>query len=119
MKCKLCKKLFKGRSDKKFCTIRCKSKYHKLLAGTTDVATSKIDKILHRNRSILLEIIGKKKVYAKVSKDLLDAKNFNYTYLTSYHLNTRNKMINYVYDFSWAIFSDNQIAIRRLKTFKE
>ena len=90
--------------------------YHKLLVRATDQATFKTDKILHRNRSILLEILGKSKDYKKVSKDLLDSKNFNYTYVTAYHLNTQNKMINYVYDFSWAIFSDHQIAIKRLKS---
>jgi len=119
MKCRLCKKIFKGRSDKIFCTVKCKSTYHTLLSRATTEETIQIDKILHRNRSILLEIIGKNMVYKKVSKELLDAKNFKYSYVTSYHLNTRKKMINYVYDFSWAVFSDHKIIIKRLRTNNE
>lgn len=115
MNCKLCKKKFTGRSDKIFCTIQCKSTYHNLLDKATKKATGEIDKILHRNRSILLEILGKNRNYRKVKKELLDKKKFNYTYVTAYHLNSQNKMVNYMYDFKWSIFSDQEIAIRRLR----
>lgn len=112
--CRLCKKSFYGRSDKIFCSTKCKSVYNKKLSDVTKSVTLNTDKILHRNRSILLEILGKNGKYKKVDKAILDAKNFNYTYVTAYHLNTQNKMVNYVYDFSWAIFSDKMVAIRRL-----
>lgn len=115
MNCRLCKKKFTGRSDKIFCSVNCKSIYHRKLHESTIQASRMIDQILHRNRSILLEILGNTMRYKKVSKDLLDKKKFNYSYVTAYHLNTQNKMINYVYDFSWAVFSDNEIAITRLK----
>ena len=115
MNCKLCKKKFYGRSDKIFCSIKCKSTYHILLAEATNKATQEIDKILHRNRSILLEILGKKKSKIKVHKEVLDQKKFNYTYVTAYHLNTNNKMVNILYDFSWSIFSDQEILITRLR----
>jgi len=113
--CRLCKRNFRGRSDKIFCRAKCKSIYHKKLTKVTRYATLETDKILHRNRSILLEILGKQGRYIKVNRKLLDQKDFKYNYITSYHINTRRKMINFVYDFSWAIFSDNEVVIRRIR----
>jgi len=113
--CRLCKKPFTGRSDKIFCAVKCKSLYAYKLKQVTDVATKDIDKILHRNRSILLELMGKKKTQYKIPKIHLDRKKFNYSYVTRYHVNNRGKMINYIYDFSWMIFSDQEILISRLR----
>ena len=58
MKCKICSKLIIGRKDKLFCSIRYKNYYHTNLRRVTLEASQKIDRLLHRNRSILLEIIG-------------------------------------------------------------
>jgi hypothetical protein len=58
-KCKMCKSSFEGRSDKIFCSANCKAIYHVKLKKVTNEATDLIDKILHRNRSTLLEIMGK------------------------------------------------------------
>lgn len=110
----MCPTIFVGRSDKIFCSIKCKTAYHEKLAKVTNNATLKIDKILHRNRSILLEIVGKNLSYKKVDRNFLDDKKFNWHYITSYHINTQNKIVNYVYDFSWMIFSDQEVVIKRL-----
>ena len=81
----------------------------------TNKATQKVDTILHRNRSILLELMGKNSKQKKMPKINLDKKRFNYTYVTAYHVNNQGKMINHVYDFSWMIFSDEEVLIRRKK----
>ena len=113
-KCKMCKALIKGRRDKIFCSVSCKSDYHNRLNKATIDAAEKIDKILHRNRSILLELMGKESKQKKLDKKLLDVKKFNWTYITHYHVNSHNKMVHYVYDFSWMIFSDQEIMIKRI-----
>ena len=64
----MCPTMFYGRSDKIFCSAKCKTAYHEKLNKVTNEATAKIDKILHRNRSILLEILGKKGTYKKVHR---------------------------------------------------
>ena len=113
--CKICKTKLKGRSDKIFCSIRCKSYYHQKLSSVTNDATQRIDKILHRNRSILLEIMGKNKHQIQIDKIVLDRKKLNYTYVTGYYLNSKNKIYNYVYDFAWMIFGTNKIHVYRRK----
>ena len=113
--CKLCKTKFVGRSDKMFCSVKCKSIYSYRLRSVTKVATQEIDKILHRNRSILLEILGKNKVQTKIERSLLDRKKFNFSYITHYHINNQGKTVHYLYDFSWMIFSDQEILIKRIR----
>lgn len=44
-KCKICKKNIVGRSDKLFCSTRCKNYYHINLRKVTDAAVENINKI--------------------------------------------------------------------------
>jgi len=114
-KCPICKKTVKGRFDKKFCGLKCKNIYNYKLRRVTRSVTKATDEILHRNRSILLELMGKRGIQKKLARTSLDAKNFNYNYVTGYHQNSRNKIVNYVYDYSWVIFSDQNILVKRIK----
>jgi len=113
--CPICKSSIVGRSDKKFCSATCKSTYHKKLLKHTERHTAKVDDILHRNRSILQELLGKKCDEMNMPREQLDAKKFNFRYVTGYHENSMNKIVNYVYDFSWVIFSDGNVLVRRIR----
>ena len=113
MKCKICNKPVIGRSNKLFCSVRCKNYYHTNLRRVTNSEVKEIDTILHRNRSILLEILGKRITQIKVKKIVLDKKKFNYTYHTHIHINTKGKTYNYLYDMAWMSFSDDEIMIVR------
>ena len=111
--CKLCKSPFKGRSDKIFCTVKCKSVYHEKLSKVTRDATYAIDKILHRNRSILLEIMGKHTTQKKVPILVLEKKKFNFNYITHYKVNKQGKEYRFLYDFSYMTFSDGTVLVNR------
>ena len=111
--CKMCRERLTGRRDKIFCDIYCKNDYHAKLRSVTAEATLQIDNILHRNRSILLEIMGKRSTKKKISRLFLDDKNFNFDFVTGYHINIKKKHVNHVYDFSWLIFSDEEVLITR------
>lgn len=113
MKCKICSKIVVGRKDKLFCSIRCKNYYHTNLRRVTFEASQKIDDILHRNRSILLEIIGKNRTRKQVNRIALEQKKFRFNYLTHYHINKEGKTYHWVYDFAWMSFSDDTILIIR------
>ncbi len=118
MKCKICNKLIVGRSDKLFCSVRCKNYYHINLRRVTSVAVKDINIILHRNRSILLEIMGKRKVQLKVSRMVLEKKKYRFKYHTHFHINSKGKAYYHVYDFAWMEFSDDEILIVRRKYSK-
>lgn len=111
--CKICKKELIGRPDKIFCSTECKNFYHVNLRSVTKTVTVTIDRILHRNRSILLEILGKNGFQKKVSRVVLDKKKFNFHYCTGFYINSKGKTYHNVYDFAWMEFSDNEILIIR------
>ena len=114
-KCKVCSNEITGRTDKLFCSTKCKNYYHLNLRKATKQATEQIDKILHRNRSILLELMGKNKTQIKIKRIVLEKKKFNYLYHTHLHVNSHGKTFYYVYDFAWMSFSDDEILIRRVR----
>jgi len=111
----MCKKPIIGRSDKIFCSVHCKTEYHHKLRRATAKEIIVINRILARNRSILLEILGKNLKQKKVSRLILDQKKFNYKYLTHFYKNAQGKTYHYVYDFAWMEFSDNEVLIVRKK----
>jgi hypothetical protein len=115
IKCRICSNLIVGRSDKKFCSVKCKNYYHTNLRKNTDKEIIEINKILHRNRSILLEILGKHKVQLKINRLILDKKKFNYKYHTHSNTNLAGKIYFYVYDFAWMTFSDDEVLIVKKK----
>lgn len=111
--CPICKSPVIGRSDKIFCSLDCKNQYHVRLRRATAKAVSETDKILHRNRSILLEIMGKNSTQKKINRLILEKKKFRFDYYTRTYLNIRGKLYKYVYDFAWLEFSDQEILILR------
>lgn len=115
MKCKICTNIIVGRRDKIFCSVRCKNYYHTNLRRVTRLAVKDIDVILHRNRSILLEIMGKKKNQIQMARIDLEKKKFHFKYHTHFHINKQGKMYKYVYDFGYMEFSDDKVLIVRTK----
>lgn len=112
-KCKICKTPLKGRADKRFCSIECKNYYHVSLRKVTKSSAKIIDKTLHRNHSILLEILGKNSIQKKVNRSLLTDKKFNFKYHTHFNINSRGKTYYFLYDIAWMEFSDDEILIVR------
>jgi hypothetical protein len=113
VKCKICNNPVVGRNDKLFCSVKCKNYYHTNLRKVNQAAVLEIDTILHRNRSILLEIMGKYKTQLKCPRMALDKKKFNYKYHTHSNVNSAGKTYFFVYDFAWMAFSDDEVLIVR------
>lgn len=114
-KCKTCSKKVIGRSDKLFCSVKCKSTYHRKLRNKTSLITKDIDKMLHRNRAILYEIIGARNSKMTLPRMLLEKKKFQFKYHTHTHINSQGKTYYYVYDLAWMAFSNNKVLIIRTK----
>lgn len=106
----------RGRRDKLFCSVNCKNYYHSNLRSVTVKASKKIDIILHRNRSILLELLGKNGTQKKIKRIDLERKHFKFKYLTHFYKNKHGKTYHYVYDFAWMEFSDDEVLILRRNT---
>lgn len=114
-KCKMCNVPITGRSDKIFCSPNCKTEYHYKLRKATAKEVVEINKILARNRSILLEILGKNNKQKKIPRLMLDRKKFNFKYHTHLTRNIKGKLYFYCYDIAWMEFSDNEVLIIKRK----
>lgn len=109
--CKICKKTLHGRTDKIFCSVGCKNRYHSHLRKASNRAAQQIDEYLKRNHGILLEIIGKNKTQIKIKRTLLEQKKFRFKYHTHFHTNSSGKIYHFIYDIAWMEFSDDEILI--------
>jgi hypothetical protein len=109
--CKICANRVIGRSDKIFCAIKCKNIYHVDLRAMTALAAKDIDKILHRNRSIILELLGENRAHLKIKRLELDKKNFHYNYYTHQNINKKGKTYNWLYDLGWIEFSNDEMLL--------
>lgn len=110
-KCKECSKGFIGRTNKIFCSVKCKSRQHYKRAERITNSTDDIDQILHRNYKLLKEIIGDNKHEIKIPEIILSKNRFNFNYITNYRVNRQGRVYHYLYDLAWVRFSDNEVLI--------
>ncbi len=107
-----CGQPVKGRADKLFCSPNCKNEYnYKNRAGTkSDVKT--IDALLHRNRIILMTLMGdaKKETFDKI---VLTRAKFRFEFHTGQYINKEGKTYWIVYDYAWMLFSDQKVLVVR------
>ena len=115
-KCKICKAKIVGRSDKIYCSIRCKNVYHKKLRYASVQAAVRINEYLKRNHGILLEFLAGNKTQVKVYRNQLADKKFRFKYHTHLHVNSRQKTFYYIYNLAWMEFSDDEILIIRKRS---
>lgn len=114
MKCILCEIQIKGRADKKFCSIKCKNEYHRILRRKTRTAVNEIDDILHRNYAICDELMSQqRKSKIMVPRLVMEKLGFQFNYCTGMYKNTQNKIYHYIYDYSWMKFSNQDIMLVR------
>ncbi len=118
-RCRLCNAPFKGRRDKIFCSTACKSDYHHELMAVSNQIALPTDKILHRNRAILYEVMGDNIHQKKVDRDALAKKNFRFEYMTGTYENAQGKRYHLIYDFAWMEFKSGDVLVVRRKNMEQ
>jgi len=109
-KCCVCNKQLFGRSDKVFCDIHCKNKYHKEVRNhTQSVATNNI-KILNRNYVILIQLLGIKGKKITINKLALQELKFDFSTVSGIE-NTKWGVKMKVYEISWYFAGKDNVVI--------
>ncbi len=110
--CILCQKKIRGRADKKYCSSHCKNHYHQKMRKANTIATSPIDKFLHRNRTILVELFhSRNQKKLMIPKTKLQKLGFRFSNITGIYTNSRGKTYMLVYDYAWMEFSTDDIML--------
>ncbi|WP_274474601.1 hypothetical protein [Mangrovimonas aestuarii] len=104
--CLHCGKLLKGRSDKKFCDVHCKSSYqYQKTKSETPKFYVKVDKQIKLNRRILkfYNRAGK----ATIRREVLLERGFNPRFFTHYWKNSKGDVYFFVYEFGFLRRKEN------------
>jgi len=80
--CVICNNQLIGRSDKRFCDITCKNKYHSEVRRSMKTIQSETIKILTKNFVILSGIMGQSKNAAIIDKLALERLGFKFDYVS-------------------------------------
>jgi len=103
--CPVCGALVKGRSDKKFCSKKCKSIEQYESRQKTEVFYLQVDRQLKVNRRILKKY--NKSGYTVIRKSQLIEEGFNPKYFTHYWKNKKGEVYLFVYEYGFLKKNDN------------
>jgi hypothetical protein len=108
--CLACDKELKGRSDKRFCDLHCKSSYHyRRSLEEAPRFYNKVDNQLKLNRKILKQY--NKAGKATVRASLIKEDGFNPNYFTHYWKN--NKEDVYLFVFEYGFLKKNEHGVEK------
>jgi predicted nucleic acid-binding Zn ribbon protein len=105
-KCPVCQGTIKGRTDKKFCSIQCKSSYQYENRQQTEAFYLQVDKHLKTNRKILKKFnkSGKSTVRTQVLHQL----GFNPKFFTHFWKNAKGDVYLFVYEYGFLKVKEHQ-----------
>jgi len=107
--CIECKEEFNGRSDKKFCSDQCRSAHNNRLNSDANNLVRNINNTLRKNRRILTQLNPNGK--AKVHRDKLMEKGFNFDYFTNIYTTKAGKQYFFCYDQGFLALDNDYFAL--------
>ncbi len=108
--CIVCEKFIFGRSDKVFCDIQCKNKYHAELARSKKTIANETLKILAKNWAILSTIMGECVSELHINKVELAEHGFDFTAVSGVDIATNNIRFD-VFEYTWCYRANQEIKI--------
>jgi hypothetical protein len=108
--CCVCDKQLYGRSDKVFCDIHCKNKYHANVRKHTQSASANNIKILAKNYQILCQLLGTDCERYVTKKLFLQKQGFNFEIISAM-ANTKYGLKMHVFELSWYYAANDNIVV--------
>ncbi len=116
--CIICERQLFGRSDKVFCAIQCKNKYHSEVRKTTKTISAETLKIINKNWTILASLMTEKGEKVTIKKLTLQRLGFDFNTITNVIL--KNQYINFgIYNFNYYITKNEHVIIMKDKEQSE
>lgn len=110
--CVICDKQLYGRSDKRFCGIKCKNYYHGQARKSMRTITSETQKILVKNAVILEGVLGNQSSVCVIDQLALERLGFRFNYVTDVE-NKHGALLYGVYQFTYRFVSKKRILITK------
>ena len=115
--CLECGESFKGRVDKKFCSDLCRNSYNNRNNSDSNNFMRNINNILRRNRHILEELNPEGK--AKVQREKLISKGFNFNYYTNTYLTKTGNHYYFCYEYGYLQLEGDYLALVKRQKWME
>lgn len=104
-KCPVCGTMLKGRSDKKYCSVKCKSIHQYEQRQETEAFFLKVDRQLKINRKLLKRY--NKSGFTTIRKSELINQGFDPKFLTHYWKNKKGEVYLFVYEYGFLSARNN------------
>ncbi len=98
--CLHCGAELKGRADKKYCDESCRNSYHNEKNSVSNNYMRKVNRILSKNRQILIQELGDNE-NKKTPKDKLLREGFDFNYYTHTYTNKKGQVYYFVYEYGY------------------
>lgn len=99
-----------GRSDKKFCSDECRNLYHNRMRGFENSFMRAVNKVLLRNRRILMECRSEARA-ARVPVYTLQSRGFDFSYYTHCRPDRKGNEIIFCYDYGYQRTGSSEVRI--------
>jgi len=99
----------KGRGDKKYCDDLCRNNYNNHLKAADNSLFKSINRILRRNRALLLKFNPQGKT--KIVKSKLLAAGYNFNYHTHHHQTQNGNTYTFCYECGYLSLTDEMVLL--------
>lgn len=112
--CLSCNKPVKGRTDKKFCDDYCRNNYNNQLKSTSSNLVRNVNNALAKNRRILESLFTQGEEMAKITREKLMQKGFQFKYITHLYTNKKGNTYYFCYDLGYLpLENDWYLVVKR------
>lgn len=108
-KCLECGDVLRGRADQKFCSDACRNAYNNKKLGSTTGYMRKINRILKKNHSILLELNPEGKT--TTFRNIMTKHGYNFSYFTHIYKTKTGRVYYFCYDQGFSELENNKIML--------
>jgi hypothetical protein len=103
--------ILQGRIDKKFCDEGCRNNFNNQQNSIQNKEIRIINRVLKRNRAILLAILSGGKKPTKVGKEYLLLEGFNFSYMTHQGVGSDGQSYQICYDVGLVSLKNREYQI--------
>ena len=113
--CQSCGQILQGRTDKKFCDDGCRNNFNNQQNSVQNKEIRIINRVLKRNRAILLAILSVGEKPTKVDREYLLLEGFNFRYMTHQEAGPAGQSYQICYDVGLISLKNMDYLIVRAK----
>lgn len=113
--CLNCDKPIQGRADKKFCDDYCRNNYNNQIKAYSNNVIRNINNALKKNRRILEALLSNTDDTARITKQQVLVKGFDFNYLTHTYTNKKGNTYHFCYEYGYLELEGDWLLIVRTK----